>query len=146
MMLMEPGAAMKLAAVPVAPLRHGLSHLRSNGEHMKVLESNFDNLRFERAFVSGEDGADPRSLEPHAIVSGEECLIETKPTHLDAGLAFCQPVAPLAARDWPVYSDVMVGDRRERWLNMTNNVGVVSAARHFQEKRESGRLQAGDML
>ena len=106
---------------------------------IKVIESNFDTFRFERAAVVDRDGA----IEAHTWISGVECLLGTKETLINAGLAFCQPVDSLAAEWWPVYSDLEIDGRRERRDNITADPATVAAARHFAELQAAGDLVVG---
>jgi hypothetical protein len=93
------------------------------GNEVKIVESVFDNFQVERTFTTERDGA----TELHAMVSGVECLVDAKPSHLTSGLVFCQPIDPRLAKDWPVYTDVEVNGHPERWWNLTDQAELVRA-------------------
>ncbi len=95
------------------------------GNEVKIVESVFDNFQVERTFATQRDG----ESELHAIISGVECLVDAKPSHLAAGLVFCQPIDPRLAEDWPVYTDVLVNGHPERWWNLTDQPELVRAVR-----------------
>jgi hypothetical protein len=110
---------------------------------MRVIESNLDGFEFERAYIATIDGAPV----PVAIMGGVECRIETKPGPLMDALAFCQPVNPKLADDWPVSVTVEDPENGERVLwNMTADPRVVSAARRYWELAAAGRATIGTSL
>jgi hypothetical protein len=93
------------------------------GNTIKVVASDFDTLKFERAYLEGD--------QAHGVVSGTICNLNSKPTLLDAGLAFCQPLDPGEAENWPVYSDLETGGVVGRFWNITNDPATVQAAREL---------------
>ena len=114
---------------------------------IQIIESCFDTYKFERAFVArtagGPSADDPRLLEPVAIISGIACRLDGKPSHLAAGLACCQPLDQHLAEHWPVFTDVLVDGVWERWWNMSDDPGVVSAVRRFQDLELADGLVEG---
>lgn len=98
------------------------------GNEIKIVGSVFDTFQVERTFATERDG----QPELHAIVSGTECLVDAKPSHLRAGLVYCQPIDPVLAENWPVYTDVLLNGHQERWWNLTNDAKLVAACEEFQ--------------
>lgn len=109
---------------------------------MRVIESDLDTFRFERAFVAGTEEV-PR---PVAVISGVECTIETEPGPLRDGLAFCQPLNPRLAADWPVSVLIEKDGIEDRRWNMTAEPAIVAAARRFQELFNLGHAKPGMAL
>lgn len=109
---------------------------------VKILDANEDNFIFERAFVAEQSGVPV----PRAIMGGVLCNIETKPGPLADGLAFCEPVNPELAQDWPFFVDVDRGTGPERLWNITRNPRVVAAARRFAELSATGQARIGEPL
>lgn len=109
------------------------------GEPLKVLGSDFDTLVFERAYIAEAPGGPA----PRAVVSGVECNIESKASHLAAGLAFCEPVEARWAENWPVHTDVLCNGVADRWRNMTSQERIVRAARRFAELELAGKAEVG---
>lgn len=106
---------------------------------VQVIAANEDDLVFERAFVDAVNGV----LVPRAVMGGVLCNIQTEPGPLADGLAFCEPVDPEAAQNWPMYLDVDLGAGEERLWNFTRNPSIVAAARRFEELNRADRLVEG---
>lgn len=105
----------------------------------QVLESNLDGFRFERAYIAGSE-AEPR---PVAIVGGVVCNIETEPGPLADGLAFCQPLNPAMAQDWPVNVLIEKDGHVDRRWSLTDDAGIVGAARRFAGLLAAGQARPG---
>jgi hypothetical protein len=105
----------------------------------KIVESNLDNFVFEKAFVV----ATPGGPAPRALVGGVLCNIETKSGVLADGLAWCEPVDRTRAESWPVYTDLVIDGVSRRMWNVTDERGVVKAARRFAELDAAGRAEPG---
>lgn len=106
---------------------------------IKILASNFDTFRFQRAFIADNDGRPA----PRAIVSGVECDIDSKESLLNAKLAVCQPTDDLLAQHWPVYTDVEIDGARKQLPNITDNPQVVAAAQHFRDLAVKDQAEPG---
>lgn len=109
---------------------------------MKIIESDLDTFKYERAFITERDGAPC----PVAVLSGVECCIETKPGPLEDGLAYCQPLRAELAENWPVSVTVERDNHREQLWNMTAHPGIVAAARHFAELLSLDQARPGMAL
>ncbi len=96
---------------------------------MRIIESDNDGFEFERAYMGERAGAPL----PIAVMGGVECCIETEPAPLAYGLAFCQPLDPRRADDWPISVVVDRGYGLERLWNMTADPKVVEAARRLMQ-------------
>lgn len=108
---------------------------------IKVIESDFDTFKFQRAFVVDADGRG--ALAAHAMISDVECLVDTKESLLAARLAFLQPLDPVMVENWPVYTDVVIDGHQQRMYNITNHPKVVAAAERFEELKAAGEAKAG---
>lgn len=104
----------------------------------RLIAENRDTLVFERAFIADSNGVPV----PRAIVGGVLCNIDTKPGPLADGLAFCEPVDPRLAEDWPLYLDT---DHGRLW-NFTRDPSIVAAARRFARMNATGRAHPGQRL
>jgi len=109
------------------------------GNRPKIIESNFDTLQFERAFVT-EDPHAPGHFVPRAVVSGIECDIQSKPTLIEDGLAFCEPINNNPY--WPVYTLIERNGTVRRFDRLTNHPKIVAAAARFNAVLASGQLSA----
>lgn len=105
----------------------------------RIIESNFDTLQFERAFIT-EDPLAPGHFVPRAIISGIECDIQSKPTLIEDGLAFCEPVHPNPY--WPIYTVIERDGMVQRFDRLTNHPKIVAAAARFNALLAAGRLVA----
>lgn len=114
---------------------------------LKLIRYLGDDLRFERAYIVAEDGL----AAPRAVVGGVECNIETKPSLLEAGLCWCEPVDPEAALNWPMACLVEVsnadGEKYEqRFDNVSPDPGLVAAAIQFSKLSLAGEARPGGAL
>jgi hypothetical protein len=113
---------------------------------MKILERGDieEGFEFERAWITMVDGRPA----PVALVGGILCNIETKETLLDAGIAFCQPVDPEWAANWPLSLtiDVQPGDPPLHANCVTANERIVAAARRFHELALADQATEGTPL
>lgn len=96
-------------------------------------------------------GVDNGHAVPRALVGGMECDIETKPTLLDDGLAWCCPVDVAAQEDWPLAVRVEKtrtdGSTYEEMLwNVSADPFLVGAARRFLELAAEGEPEIGREL
>lgn len=108
--------------------------MASKGTETKLIESCFDTLKFERAYIDG-DGY------PVAIVGGTECCIATRDLLLNAGLANCNPVDGETRENWPIYCDITIDGEWQRWWGLTAQPEVVAAAKHFRALQDAGEVQ-----
>lgn len=115
-------------------------------ETVKVTQPDTEpGFEFSRAWIGGSD----LHLEPHAIVGGVDCLIETKPTMAAWGIAYCAPLD--GDPFWPLYVIVEItrldgSVYSENWENCTDRPQVVAAARRFLELQASGEARLGMTL
>jgi hypothetical protein len=93
---------------------------------IKVINSEFNNFKFECAYVVGE--------RPIGVISGTICNLYSKPYLLAAGLAYCQPLDETLTGKWPVYADVEVNGVAKRWWHITNDPATVNAARKLMSQ------------
>jgi hypothetical protein len=111
-------------------------------DDVKILDSDFDTFKFERAFVASHWG----ELIAVAVVSGVECNISTKPLLLHLGMAVCDPIDQSLVENWPVYVDVEINGLARREFGLTTNPGVLMAAKKFAELDENGKIVNGMTL
>lgn len=108
---------------------------------LKIIESVEDNYTFDRAWIAEENG----ELVPRALFGGVLVNIESKPTLLEAGIAFCEPIDGTAPDAWPVNVRVEHqedGFQESLW-NCTGNPRIVAAARKFARLMSSGEAREG---
>jgi hypothetical protein len=109
---------------------------------MKIIASDIEpGFEFQRAWIA--EGPQPR-----ALMGGIECVIETKPGMLADGVAFCEPVDPEVAINWPL--SVIVEKSRPdgstyptTLSNATDRPEVVRAARNFAALEAAGAVVVG---
>ena len=121
---------------------HTLQRVATSLYRMKILISDNDGFEFERAFV-GELGGVPK---PVAIMGGVVCSIDTDSDALADGLAFCEPLQPRLAREWPMSVVVDRGQGRERLWKFTADPKVVAAVQAFAAMRSTGVILVGTSI
>ncbi|MFO1461231.1 MAG: hypothetical protein U1G08_17745 [Verrucomicrobiota bacterium] len=115
-------------------------------EAVKITRSDEEpGFEFQRAWIGGTSAY----LEPHALLGGVDCLIETKPTMLEWGVAYCSPMD--WSPDWPLFVEIRKtlpdGTVNEVTLwDCTDRPQVVAAARRFLELQASGEARLGMAL
>ena len=95
-----------------------------------------------RAWIADNDGRP----EARADIGGIECVIETKETLLEAGVASCWPVESDWAENWPLEVVVEVDEISMRIPGATADPRVVAAARQFAALQAAGRAEIGKEL
>ena len=109
---------------------------------MRILASDNFGFDFERAFV-GELGGMPK---PVAIMGGVVCNIDTDPSALADGLAFCEPLQPRLRHEWPMSVVVDRGHGKERLWHFTADPKVVAAAETFVALKAAGVAIVGSSI
>jgi hypothetical protein len=99
-------------------------------------------FEFRRAWIADNDGRP----EPRADLGGNECVIETKESLLEAGVASCWPVEDRWDGKWPLEVVVEVDGISKRGPGATADPRVVAAARQFAALQAAGRAEIGKEL
>jgi hypothetical protein len=95
-----------------------------------------------RAWIADNDGRP----EARADIGGVECVIETKETILEAGVATCIPLDPEWESNWPLWVRVSVDGEEKLLQCATADPRVVAAARQFAALQAAGRAEIGKEL
>lgn len=99
-------------------------------------------FELRRAWIADNDGRP----EARADIGGIECVIETKETLLEAGVATCIPLDPQWSENWPLDVRVSVDGHEQMLTSATADPRVVAAARKFAELQATGRAEIGKEL